>query len=258
MDVEEIRTAFDREVRANPPRQIGRNTEWFGGVMRHTIAYNFIDWWDFGEAEAFEIAAREAAFYRPLGDLKWKVYSHDRPANLGAALEAAGFVIEGRETFMALDLKAAPDWPDAPQGVEVRRIEDRQGAADMLAVNAAAFEDPRTWTVDALAQRLVDPTLSIYVAYADGRPVTSGRLEFCPGTAFAGIYGGGTVPDYRGRGAYRALVAARAEEARRRGYGYLTVDARPTSRPILERLGFTPISELTAWWLRAPVTRAPG
>jgi GNAT superfamily N-acetyltransferase len=251
MDAAAIRARFDAEVRANPPAQLGRTTAWCDGVLRHTGAYNFIDWWDFGEDRAFEIAAREAAFYRPLGDLKWKVYAHDAPANLGAALRAAAFEVEGRETFLALDLEDPPAWPPAPGGIEVRRITDRQGVADLMAVNLAAFDDARTWSVDHLAGRLADPTLAMYVAYADGRPVTSGRLEVCPGTAFAGIYGGGTIPDFRGHGAYRALVAARAAEAHRQGYRWLAVDARPTSRPILLRLGFEVISELTAWWLRA-------
>ncbi|HEX3916731.1 MAG TPA: GNAT family N-acetyltransferase [Caulobacteraceae bacterium] len=251
MDIADIRERFDREVRANPPTQVGRVTEWCDGVLRHTVSYNFIDWWDFGPERSAEIAAREAAFYRPLGDLKWKVYSHDAPANLGAALEAAGFVVGGHETFLALDLDAQPDWPAPPGGVEVRRIVDSAGVADMMAVNEAAFGEPGSWTVEFLTARLADPTLALYVAYADGRPVSSGRLEFCTGTAFAGIYGGGTVPDHRGRGTYRALVAARVREARERGYRYLTVDARPTSRPILLRLGFEAVSELTAWRLRA-------
>ncbi|HTX49603.1 MAG TPA: GNAT family N-acetyltransferase, partial [Caulobacteraceae bacterium] len=59
----------------------------------------------------------------------------------------------------------------------------------------------------------------------------------------------GAVPDYRGRGAYRALVAARADEARRRGHRFLTVDARETSRPILERLGFQPLATVRGWTL---------
>jgi ribosomal protein S18 acetylase RimI-like enzyme len=251
MDTAELRARFDREVRANPPPQVGRVTEWCDGVLRHTVAYNFIDWWDFEAERAFEIAAREAAFYRRLGDLKWKVYSYDAPANLAEALEAAGFAVGARETFLALDLAAPPDWPPTSEGVEVRRIEDRAGVADMMAVNAAAFGEPGTWTVDFLTARLEDPTLSLYVAYADGCPVSSGRLEFCPGTVFAGIYGGGTVPEHRGRGTYRALVAARVKEAQEKGYRYLTVDARPTSRPILLRLGFEVVSELTAWRLGA-------
>lgn len=249
MDVLEVRRRYDGEVRAHPPAQVGRHSEWVDGVLRHTVAYNFIDWWDFGPERAFEIAAREAAFYRPLGDLKWKVYDHDGPANLADALAAAGLVAGARETFLAIDLQETTGWAAMPAGVEVRRVEDRAGVEDMLAVTAAAFDDRRPWNADALAARLADPVLSIFVAYADGRPVTSGRLELNPGTPFAGLYGGGTVPDARGRGVYRALVAARAAEARERGYRWLMCDARETSRPILERLGFQPIAGLTPWRL---------
>ena len=46
------------------------------------------------------------------------------------------------------------------------------------------------------------------------------------------------------------LVARRAEEARRRGYRFLTTDARETSRPILERGGFVPLTGITGWVLR--------
>lgn len=67
--------------------------------------------------------------------------------------------------------------------------------------------------------------------------------------AFAGLYSGGTIPEYRSRGAYRALVAARAAVARRRGYRFLIVDARETSRPILQRLGFEPLATVRGWTL---------
>jgi hypothetical protein len=40
-------------------------------------------------------------------------------------------------------------------------------------------------------------------------------------------------------------VAKRAELARERGYRWLYSDALPTSRPILERLGFVPITTTT-------------
>jgi predicted acetyltransferase len=50
------------------------------------------------------------------------------------------------------------------------------------------------------------------------------------------------VPGHRRRGLYTALLAARAQEARRRGARFLTVDASPMSQPILEKLGFRCIS----------------
>jgi GNAT superfamily N-acetyltransferase len=71
------------------------------------------------------------------------------------------------------------------------------------------------------------------------------------GTAFVGLYGGGTDPAWRGRGVYRALVAARSAEAKARGYRYLFVDARETSRPILERLGFEALATVRGWTLSA-------
>ena len=76
-------------------------------------------------------------------------------------------------------------------------------------------------------------------------PVSTGRLYTHARSWFGGLYGGGTRAGHRGRGFYRALVAARARDARERGATCLLVDALPTSRPILERLGF---EHLTDTW----------
>jgi hypothetical protein len=86
-----------------------------------------------------------------------------------------------------------------------------------------------------------------YVAYdaPGGEPVSIGRLYTHPDSAFGGLYGGGTLAAFRGRGFYRATVAARARDARELGARYLLVDALPTSRPILESLGF---QHLTDTW----------
>jgi GNAT superfamily N-acetyltransferase len=85
------------------------------------------------------------------------------------------------------------------------------------------------------------------VAMAGDEPVCSARAEFLPGTDFASLWGGGTLPGWRGRGIYRALVAYRAQLAVARGYRYLQVDAMPASRPILERLGFTCLAHTTPY-----------
>jgi GNAT superfamily N-acetyltransferase len=61
------------------------------------------------------------------------------------------------------------------------------------------------------------------------------------------MWGGGTLPAWRGRGIYRALVAYRAGLAAARGYRYLQVDASPDSRPILERLGFVRLARTTPY-----------
>lgn len=58
--------------------------------------------------------------------------------------------------------------------------------------------------------------------------------------------GGVVHPDVRGRGAYRALVAARMTDARRDGLPLVTCQATgDSSLPILERLGFTTVGRLS-------------
>jgi GNAT superfamily N-acetyltransferase len=81
----------------------------------------------------------------------------------------------------------------------------------------------------------------------DGEPVSGGRVDLEPGKDFAGLFGGATLPAFRGRGLYRATVAERARIARDHGHRWLFVDALPTSRPILERLGFEPLTTTTPY-----------
>ena len=63
---------------------------------------------------------------------------------------------------------------------------------------------------------------------------------------------GGVLPEYRGRGIYRALVARRAQLAIEGGYSILQVDASDDSRPILERLGLHVVGGTTPFVTAAP------
>ena len=78
------------------------------------------------------------------------------------------------------------------------------------------------------------------------RPPTA-WLVLRPGTEFAGLWGGSTLSQWRGRGIYRALVAARAQLAVARGVRYLQVDASSDSAPILRRLGFRAVTTTTPY-----------
>lgn len=248
MRAREILARFDAETRAAPPDEPGLVRTWAGGVLRGEGAYNFIGWWDLTPATADAAIAEQAAHFAGRGEtVEWKVYSHDSPSNLAERLAAAGWRADGRETFLVFDLQAGDLEPVATPGVAVRRVIDEAGVADYVTANAAAFGEREDYWAETLTARLGEPSLSVYVAYADDAPVSAGRLELNPGTAFAGLYGGGTDPAYRGRGLYRALVAARAAEARDKGYRFLTVDARDTSRPILERLGFRALATVQGW-----------
>jgi len=252
MDGPAVLALYDARMRADPPTEIGVASQWSGPVLRRRGERSFIEHWTFDSTTARSAVAAEAAYFRDAGlDVEWRVFSHDGPPGLEAVLADAGFAPDPTETFMVFDLAALPDVGVIPQGVVVRRVTDVDGLRDAMAVRAEAFGDANPGLARELAARLADSALALFVAYADGRPLASGRLEAPEDRPFAGLYGGGVAPDARGRGLYRALVAARAAEARRQGRQYLSVDAADTSRPLLERMGFQALATVRGWTLRS-------
>lgn len=75
------------------------------------------------------------------------------------------------------------------------------------------------------------------LALVDGEPAGAGGLALFP-PGGAAVNGGAVRPKFRGRGVYRALVAARLEIARQAGVAGLAVWGGDMSRPILAGLGF--------------------
>jgi hypothetical protein len=88
-------------------------------------------------------------------------------------------------------------------------------------------------------ERLPDAISRSYVAFIDDELVGVANSLFTPHVV--NMMGGSVRPNARGRGAYRALVAARWRDAVARGTPALTVQAGAMSRPILERVGFVPV-----------------
>lgn len=251
MQPAEILALYDAQMRRDPPQEKGLTIERVDGVTRLTGPFNVITHAELA-ADAVDAAiAAQAAHFRALGrKVEWKVYAHDRPADLAARLAAAGFESDEQETLLAFDMETHGLPAEPAPGVDVRRVTDQQGLLDFVAADALAFGKEERWPIDLYGDRLDDPSVRLYVAYVDGRPIAGGRLELPQGRIFAGLWGGGTAPEHRHRGVYRTMVATRAAEARRRGHRILFVEARDTSRPILERMGFQVISRLAGWTLK--------
>ncbi|MFI8420088.1 GNAT family N-acetyltransferase [Streptomyces sp. NPDC085479] len=239
-----------REARPDGP---DCRVERSGAVVRQTgpaHAWNGVLWSGLDERTADAAIAAQLAHYRAEGvSFEWKLYGHDGPADLGARLVAAGFVAEEPETLMAADADAQAGAVPLPPGVELREVTDAEGVRQVVEVHERAFGTDSSDLGRRLLDRMAaDPgTVTAVLALADGVPVSAARLELYPGTDFAGLWGGGTVEEWRGHGLYRALVAHRARVAATRGHRYVQVDAAPTSRPILQRLGFLPLTTTTPY-----------
>jgi len=148
------------------------------------------------------------------------------PPDLPERLVAAGLEPEDEETVVVAEAASIP--PPSPD------LELREDVEAFVALAERIFgrRQGTGFPKDAVP----------VVACVDGQPVSGGRVDLDPGVDFAGLFGGVTLPEFRGRGLYKATVARRAELARERGYRWLYVDALPTSRPILERLGFVKLT----------------
>jgi GNAT superfamily N-acetyltransferase len=176
---------------------------------------------DDGQVEPLLARMRELS-----GHVEWKYYSHDGP-ELRERLAAAGLEPDDEETVVVAE---AASIPPPPGDVELQIVTE-----EFVELAASVFGDRFDLPEKAVA----------VVAMVDGKPVSGGRVDFEDGVEFAGLFGGITLPEFRGRGLYRVTVAKRAELARERGYRWLYSDALPTSRPILERLGFVAITTTT-------------
>jgi GNAT superfamily N-acetyltransferase len=236
----------DTELERTPyvVRAIGKPGFWSGVVYSR-----------FSPQEAEEIIENQINYFNRLRrSFEWKVYSHDQPSDLLARLQSRGFKIGEEEALMVLSLDKLPSalLAPAPEGISAVPITDEQGIEDFLDLESAIWGNLRT-TRAFLLGNLRDPTQPdlAFIAYSNEKPIGYGRVTAMLESQFAGLWGGSVLPEFRGRGVYRALLSARIQHARRcESVRYLRADALPTSRPILERYGFRRVaSTWPAEWI---------
>jgi ribosomal protein S18 acetylase RimI-like enzyme len=247
--------AFDAQVRqSTQPDESGARIEADGTVVRWLApdgqGASCITWSRLDAGTADAVIAGQVAFFRARNEqFEWKLYDYDRPADLPVRLLASGFLPDDEEVLMVAETADVAVQVPAPDGVTLREVADTEGVNLLIDVHERVFGVDESRLRRSLLARLGDSpaTVGLVIALAGDEPVCSARVEFPAGSDFAGLWGGGTVPEWRGRGIYRALVASRAAMAAARGYRYLQVDALPASQPILTRLGFIPLARTTPY-----------
>jgi GNAT superfamily N-acetyltransferase len=163
----------------------------------------------------------------------WEIGTHATPEDLVERLLALGLV-DDEPTPLAVGMVLTEPPAQPPPDVEVRRAVTRAEHLAAARIAAIAFGGPVPTELPADPEP--DPHNVVYLAYVDGEPVARASASFSEHAV--ALFGGSTLPEARGRGAYRALVAARWQDAVARGTPALVTQASPMSRPILEQLGF--------------------
>jgi len=202
---------------------------------------NSITWVRCHADEADEVIREARAIVAPHRlAVNWILDPETQPADFADHLGRHGVELEAEAAVMVLPIDAVIDSPD----VEGLRMHDALADADSFrnadAVNSEAFESqPRLG--DALERRRANQVAAgnrrLLLARIGGEPAGSAGLTVYP--PHGAIINGGAVREkFRGRGVYRALLAARLAMAREAGVAGLAVWGGSMSAPILARLGF--------------------
>jgi GNAT superfamily N-acetyltransferase len=174
----------------------------------------------------------------------WKVFDGDTPEDLKERLVAHGFESDLDDgdpgAILVRELRVEAPRPLSGSSAEIRRLRHREELADVVEVMEKVWGADFSWIPSRLGSHMeIHGYLSVYVGYVQGKPASAGWIYFHPRAEFAGLWGGSTVPEYRGAGLYTALLQARAREALEKGRRFLIVEAGLMSRPIAERQGFS-------------------
>ncbi|NOY25419.1 MAG: hypothetical protein GXP62_06055 [Oligoflexia bacterium] len=188
---------------------------------------------------------------------RWVVCPLEPVAALERTLAAAGYTINcEHHGYSILASRCAAH---GGQGVVARPVVDRRGLLDWMDVSQQAFGTVRASTQAELDQYLAactGPKARVFrvVSYDAGtdEPLSAGGLTLFPKLSMGFLWAGGTIPEGRGRGAYGAVIAARAAHAVAHGCDRIGLYARDdSSAPIVAGLGFQRHGRM-AFWDRLP------
>ncbi len=165
------------------------------------------------------------------------------PAGLVDALLERRLVPDKDPYAVALVLTHEP--PAIEPGFTARRIETLEELAASGRIQWEAFGATPREIEEArrlLPDRFRDSPHLRHSVWLDGEIVCTGTST--PTEHGLLLYGGATAPQARGRGAYRALIRARWDEAAALETPALITQGGSMSRPILERVGFERVGEV--------------
>jgi hypothetical protein len=260
-DAARLLAAYDEQLRTDAETAGAVSVSRLGPLrlVTFTAGRGFITYRDLGGADAHairQLVSEARSHFRAdpgITRVEWKTRGHDRAPGLHEALLEHGFVPDEPESIMLGEARLLAVDVRLPDGVALRRVTEEADVRAMSAMADEVFGDPVSDEMaEALLRRLsLRDGMELWVAEAEGRIVSAGRLEPVSGTEFAGIWGGSTRAEWRGRGIYRALTAARARSALDVGKTLIHSDSTELSRPILERSGLVRVSTTTPYeWRR--------
>lgn len=145
---------------------------------------------------------------------------------------------------------------EVPSGVTAEIVRTIDQLREVDAINVAVWEHQSPLDEAELAEEVAENAAALAsdeggraLARIDGAAVSTGGCTVADG--FVRLWGAATLPEARGRGAYRAVLAERLRLGASMGAKTALVKGRhATSAPILARAGFTHYGDERGYTLR--------
>lgn len=174
----------------------------------------------------------------------WQIGPGSLPAGVDQILTGLGASVHETIDICGYPLDRAFPIGSLAQGASVRPVRTRDDVAQFERTSAQAWGYPPPSEED-IDNTFAGSTAGYFIGCWHGVPAGAGGYTLVGDVAR--FWGTAVVPELRGRGVYRGLVHARMADARNRGGKLALVHARPTSSPVLQRLGFAVYGQRKIW-----------
>ena len=167
------------------------------------------------------------------------------PEALSQLLQAHGMTPDQVEPLVMGMVLLQPPIVAIPPHLTVERVQTPEALLSLRQIFQKCFGmppyDPADLPAD-WARFEQTPSVRSYLALSQGRPIAAADATVTKHALL--LSGGATLPEARGLGAYKALIAARFADAQALGTPVLVTQAGAMSRPILSRLGFIDVAPI--------------
>lgn len=251
MEHAEILALFDQEQRIDIEHPSVTKTVFPDLVrfVRPAPGMNYISYSKLAPSQLDQRIEAEIAYFSAMDQpFSWHYYEHDQSPELLEKLIHYGFAPDDDpDAVMLLDLEQTAPQVQSSSMIDIKQI----GLTELdsvTSVESQVWGGDFAWLKQRLSAHLaIENYLSIYLASVDTTPACSGWIYFYPNSHFAGLFGGATLEKYRHQGLYSAVLAARVQAARQRGYRFVITGASPMSQPILANHGFQLLTRAYAY-----------
>lgn len=211
---------------------------WIGSVLPH------------GDATGPELERRVAAaeaFFASRGETaRFQISPGACPAGLEALLEARGYRAESPMSLQVAEAERVAELrPSLPLELAVDERPDREWFDVWMAISGHDADPQAEWD---LLDRIDRPCGYVRAMLGDAI-VAVGRVVAESG--WAGVFGLGTLPVARGRGAGSAVLASMAEWGRKLGADRMYLQVERENAPALRLYGRAGFEEVCAYHYRA-------